>query len=65
MKQKHLLVYQPPQKTEEPSPIELMGIFGEALTEGDEIKRQKIKENPELRKGSWFAAPLPKNWFRL
>jgi len=63
--QKYMLVYQPPRSEAGQPPLEFMGFFGPEVTDGDILKREKIKENRERRKGSWFAAPMPKDFFRL
>lgn len=52
---KHTMIYyQPPTTEKEPKQkTEVMGL-AETMGDADKFKAAKIKENPELRKGSWF-----------
>jgi hypothetical protein len=56
------IIYQTPRGV-----IEQIGT-ADSLEAADELKRTKIKSDPEYRKGSWFASATPeksKSWFRL
>ena len=57
----YLLVWQPPDK----KVLKPIGIAGPGC-EIDSLKANSIKDNPELRKGCWFAQELTETkWFRV